>query len=41
MAPYLTLMTEDAPQRVYPLCEIFNGLRYIVRTGYAVAHDAK
>jgi len=26
---------------VHPLCEIFNGLRYIVRTGYAVAHDAK
>jgi transposase len=33
VAPYLTLMTEGAPQRVYPLREVFNGLRYIVRTG--------
>jgi transposase len=33
VAPYLTLMTEDAPQREYPLREVFNGLRYIVRTG--------
>ncbi len=33
VAPYLTLMTEDAPQRDYPLREVFNGLRYIVRTG--------
>jgi transposase len=33
VAPYLTLMTEDAPQRVYSLREVFNGLRYIVRTG--------
>jgi transposase len=33
VAPYLTLMTEDAPQRVHPLREVFNGLRYIVRTG--------
>jgi len=32
-APYLTLMTEDAAQRTYPLREVFNGLRYIVRTG--------
>ena len=31
VAPYLTLMTEDAPQRVHPLREVFNGLRYIVR----------
>lgn len=34
-APYLTLMTEDAPQRDYPLREVFNGLRYIVRSGAA------
>ena len=34
-APYLTLMTEDAPQRVHSLREIFNGMRYIVRTGAA------
>lgn len=33
VAPYLTLMKEDAPQRDYPLREIFNGLRWIVRTG--------
>jgi transposase len=32
-APYLTLMTEDAPQREYPLREVFNGLRWLVRTG--------
>ena len=33
VAPYLTLMTEDAPQRSYPLREVFNGLRWIVRAG--------
>ncbi|HEY3080118.1 MAG TPA: IS5 family transposase [Chloroflexota bacterium] len=33
VAPYLTLMTEDAPQRAHPLREVFNGLRYIVKTG--------
>ena len=33
VAPYLTLMTEDAPQREHPLREVFNGLRWIVRTG--------
>ena len=33
MAPYLTLMREDAPQRNYPLREVFNALRYIVHTG--------
>jgi transposase len=33
VAPYLTLMREDAPQREYSLREVFNGLRYIVRTG--------
>jgi transposase len=32
-APYLTLMTEDAPQREYSLREVFNGLRYIIHTG--------
>lgn len=34
-APYLTLMKEDAPQRDHPLREVFNGLRYIVRSGAA------
>ena len=33
VAPYLTLMREDAPQRDHPLREVFNGLRYIVRGG--------
>lgn len=33
VAPYVTLMTEDAPQREHSLREVFNGLRYIVRTG--------
>jgi hypothetical protein len=39
VAPYLTLMREDAPQRGHCLRKVFNGLRYIVR-GHAVAHDA-
>lgn len=29
----LYLMTENAPQREHPLREIFNGLRWMVRTG--------
>src|SRR5215510_659228 len=33
VAPYLTLMTEDAPQRDYPLREVFNALRWMVRAG--------
>jgi transposase len=33
VAPYLTLMREDAPQQEYSLREVFNGLRYIVRSG--------
>jgi len=33
VAPYLTLMTEDAPQRRYELREVFNALCWIVRTG--------
>jgi transposase len=33
VAPYLALITENAPQRVHPLREVFNGLRYIVRSG--------
>ncbi len=33
VAPYLTLMTETAPQREYPLREVFNALRYVVRGG--------
>lgn len=30
---YLTLMREDAPQREYALRELFNALRYVVKTG--------
>lgn len=33
VAPYLTLMTEDAPQRDYSLREVFNGLRWLARAG--------
>ena len=33
VAPYLTLMRPDAPQRVHDPREIFNALRWIVRTG--------
>jgi transposase len=33
VAPYLTLLPEDAPQRSHPLREVFNGLRYVVKTG--------
>lgn len=33
LLPYLTLMREDAPQRAHDLREVFNALRYVVRTG--------
>lgn len=42
LAPSLTLMREDAPQRLYPLRELFNGLRFIARTGLqwrSMPHD--
>ena len=42
VAPYLTLMTEDAPQRDFPMREVFNGLRWIVRSGSSwrlIPHD--
>jgi transposase len=42
VVPYLTLMSEEAPQREYSLRELFNGVRWIVRTGAAwrmMAHD--
>src|ERR671921_993147 len=42
VAPYLTLVREDAPQRNHDLREVFNGLRWIVRTGSAwryMPHD--
>lgn len=33
VAPYLTLMTDAAPQREHALREVFNGARWITRTG--------
>ena len=33
VVPYLTLMREDAPQRQHDLREVFNALRWVVRTG--------
>lgn len=42
LIPYLTLMREDAPQRDYPLRELFNAMRYVVKTGCQwrfVPHD--
>ena len=35
VAPYLTLVREDAPQRKYELREVFNALRWMVRAGAA------
>ena len=31
--PYLTLISEEAPQREHPLREVFNALRWMVRAG--------
>jgi transposase len=42
VAPYLTLMTEEAPQREHSLREVFNGLRWVIRSGSAwrlMPHD--
>src|SRR5215469_2790275 len=39
---YLTLMDERAPQRIYPLRDIFNALRYLIRASGAwrmLPHD--
>jgi len=33
VAPYLALCREDAPQRDYPLRDVFSALRYIAKTG--------
>jgi transposase len=33
LVPYLSLMREDAPQREHDLREVFNALRYLVKTG--------
>ena len=31
--PHFSLITQDSPQRVHELREVFNGLRWIVRAG--------
>ncbi len=33
VAPYLTLLPEEAGQREHSLREVFNGLRSIIKTG--------
>lgn len=33
IVPYLTLMTEDAPQRDYPLRDVFDAVRWLARSG--------
>lgn len=33
VAPYLALLDEDCAQRKHSLREVFNGVRWIVRTG--------
>ena len=33
LLPYLCLMREDAPQRDHALRELFNAVRYVVKTG--------
>jgi transposase len=33
VVPYLTLMTEQAPQRNYPLRELFDAVRWLARAG--------
>src|ERR1700751_3814655 len=33
LLPYLTLMRADAPQRSHDLREVFNAVRYVVKTG--------
>src|ERR1700730_9376059 len=35
VVPYLTLMTEGAPQRDHSMRELFNALRYVIRYGIA------
>jgi transposase len=33
LVPFLTLMREDAPQREYSMRDLFNAMRYVVKTG--------
>src|SRR3954452_2020674 len=37
VVPYLTLMTEAAPQREHSLRELFNALRYVILYGVALS----
>lgn len=42
VAPHLTLLPKESDQRIYPLRDVFDGLRYVVRTGIpwrAMPHD--
>ena len=42
VTPYLTLMTEEAPQCDFSVREVFNRLRWLVRTGACwrmIPHD--
>jgi transposase len=42
VAPYLTLLPEDAGQRRYSLREVYNGLRYVIKSGASwrmIPHD--
>jgi hypothetical protein len=39
VAPYLALVREDAKQRTHSLREVFDGLRYIVKTGGQCVSD--
>lgn len=41
VVPYLVLMREDAEQRRHDLRELFNGLRYVIRYGIALARHAE
>jgi transposase len=38
VAPYLTLMTEEAPQRDFSLREVFNGLRWLALIVHSSYH---
>ena len=33
LVPFLTLMREHAPQREYSMRDLFNAMRYVVKTG--------
>jgi transposase len=41
VVPYLTLMTEAAPQRDHSLRELFNALRYAIRYGHSLTRYAE